>query len=222
MTKYNDDIKKVMKEEVKTRRQQMIYDELIDLRKLLLVFRLMHFNYPLPSIDIGIIGRDNELCEPLIRLFHGSEDQNAIVNSLQVYLDEKNEVKRNGIDEVVYAIVLDLAPKYFYEVVVDQIWSTLIEELEGKETYNPDKDSSQKQKYEFSDFGLQYKSTVSRNIKNTFAAKSKHTRAGNILLFDKEKLANFARTHSSDTDKIVVGTLEEGYQLEHVKDVKGL
>jgi hypothetical protein len=41
-TIYNDDIKKVMREEIKTRRQQMLYDNILDFRKLLLVFRLLH------------------------------------------------------------------------------------------------------------------------------------------------------------------------------------
>ena len=178
-------------------------------------------NDPLPELDIGVIGRDRELCEPLIRLFHGTEAQTEIVSCLQIFLDEKNEIKRNGIDEVVYAIVLDLAPLYSYQIVVDRLWSYLIEELEGNGSYNPDKDSSQKQKYEFSDFGLHYKSTVSRNIKNTFAAKSKHTRLGNILIFDEQKLANFAKTHSSDVSKIVVRTLQECL-CEGVKDVKDI
>jgi hypothetical protein len=210
-TKYNDDIKKVMKEEIKTPRQQMIYDNILDFRKLLLIFRLLHFNDPLPELDIGVFGRDRELCEPLVRLFHNTEAQSEIVDCLQMFLDEKNEVKRNGIDEVVYAIVLELAPKYFYEIVVDQLWSALIEKLEGKGSYNPDKDPSQKQKYEFSDFGLQYKSSISRNIKNTFAAKSKHTRAGNVLIFDKEKLASFARIHSSEEGTIQVRTYKNMY-----------
>jgi hypothetical protein len=212
-TKYNDDIKKVMREEIKTHRQQMLYDNILDFRKLLLVFRLLHFNDPLPELDIGVIARERELCEPLIRLFYGAEAQDEIVDCLQTFLDEKNEVKRNAIDEVVYAVILDLAPKYFYQVVVDLFWSTLIEELEGKGSYNPEKDPSQKQKYEFSDFGLQYKSAISRNIKNTFAAKIKHTRAGNVLLFDKEKLVNFATIHSSEVTKILVRTLEDSVKV---------
>lgn len=220
-TKYNDDIKKVMREEIKTHRQQMLYDNILDFRKLLLIFRLLHFNDPLPELDIGVIGRDRELCEPLIRLFYGTDAQSEVVDCLQTFLDEKNETKKNGIDEVVYALVLDLAPKYFYNVVVDQLWSSLIEELEGKGSYNSDRDASQKQKYEFSDFGLQYKSTISRNIKNTFAAKSKHTRAGNVLIFDEEKLSNFAKTHSSDVTTILVRTLQECL-CEGVKDVKDI
>ena len=36
-----------------------------------------------------------------------------------MFLDEKNEVKKNAIDEIIYALVLDLAPKYFYEIIVD-------------------------------------------------------------------------------------------------------
>ena len=47
--------------------------ELEDFRKLLLVYRLVHFKNPIPDLDIGVEGRNKELVKHLIQLFYGSK-----------------------------------------------------------------------------------------------------------------------------------------------------
>src|SRR5215217_4195937 len=46
--------------------------EILDFRKMLLIYRLIHFKDLIPNLDIGIKGREKELAKPLIQLFHNS------------------------------------------------------------------------------------------------------------------------------------------------------
>jgi DNA methylase len=84
------DIKEVRKPEGDTERQQLL-DQIMDLRKVLLAYKLVHFKDPLPQVDVGLDGRDKELCKPLLQLFYGlgasKETLNEIENALK---HEKN------------------------------------------------------------------------------------------------------------------------------------
>jgi hypothetical protein len=52
--------------------RQKLFDELVDFRKLMLVYRLIHFHDPIHDIDTGLDGRDKELCKPLLQLFYNT------------------------------------------------------------------------------------------------------------------------------------------------------
>jgi hypothetical protein len=70
--KPKHDIKEVLNPQGNAERQRLL-DELMDFRKLMLIYRLIHFTDSIPDIDIGVDGRDKELCKPVIQLFYGSE-----------------------------------------------------------------------------------------------------------------------------------------------------
>ena len=57
------DIKEVLNPAGDEGRQKLL-DELMGFRKLMLIYRLIHFKDPIPDIDIGLEGRDKELCKP--------------------------------------------------------------------------------------------------------------------------------------------------------------
>ena len=44
----------------------------------MLIYRLIHFADPITDIDIGLQGRDKELCKPIIQLFYKTRAQNEI------------------------------------------------------------------------------------------------------------------------------------------------
>jgi len=58
--------------------------EIEDLRKLLLVYRILHYKDQIPDIELSIKNRDKQLCKPLIRLFNNTKAQEEIVASLSV------------------------------------------------------------------------------------------------------------------------------------------
>ena len=47
--------------------------ELLDFRKLMLCYRLVHYEDELSNIKISLINRDEELSYPLLQLFYGTE-----------------------------------------------------------------------------------------------------------------------------------------------------
>ena len=91
------DIKETMNPQGDPIRELALRD-LIDFRKLMLVYRLIHFADPIPDINIGVKGRNKELFKPYIQLFHNSEAQNEIEETLQKFLGAKNERKSNSLE----------------------------------------------------------------------------------------------------------------------------
>jgi len=61
-----------------------LLDGLIDTRKLLLVYRLLHHGDSIPDIKLSIKNRDKQLCKPLIRLFQNTKAVNEISDSVKV------------------------------------------------------------------------------------------------------------------------------------------
>jgi hypothetical protein len=63
------DIKETLEPQGNKARQGRL-DALNDFRKLILIYRLIHFTDELPDIDIGVEGREKELSKPIIQLFY--------------------------------------------------------------------------------------------------------------------------------------------------------
>ena len=91
--------------------RQKLFDDMDHLRKLLLAYRLLHIKDPYIEIDTGLDGRDEELCKPLLQLFHtlgaSEETQTEIKKTLQHFLDIKNDRKGDSLEGSVYPIVVD-------------------------------------------------------------------------------------------------------------------
>ena len=51
-----------------------LHDELIDLRKLLFAFRMIHYNDVIPDLCLNVKHRSAELTKPLLRLFNSRND----------------------------------------------------------------------------------------------------------------------------------------------------
>ena len=63
--------------------------ELQDLRRLLLVFRLIHFKDNLGDVLLSVKGRDSQLCKPLILLFKDTNIKNQLLKALSRFINEK-------------------------------------------------------------------------------------------------------------------------------------
>jgi hypothetical protein len=194
------DIKEVLNEESRNPEQQEIFDRIIAFRKKMMIYRLVHFNNPVANIDVGVVMRDKELVKPMIQLFYNSCSKatlDELIVALQNFIDEKNEVKRNSIDEVLFSIVINLISKNnSYEQPVQLLWKELIETLEGPHCYRPTNENKQNIEYEFSDYGKQYKTTISKNIVTMFSAEHRHRNNGNVIVFTKQKVDNLTNMRS--------------------------
>ena len=72
--KVSYSIKKVVSQTInKNPELQKQYDELLDFRKLMLCYRLVHYTDELPEIKTSVRNRDEELSTPVLQLFYGTE-----------------------------------------------------------------------------------------------------------------------------------------------------
>ena len=122
--------------------------EIEDFRKLLLIYRLIHFKDSIPDLDIGVEGRDKELVKHLIQLFYGSNSLNQLIDSLQKFLDLKNGKKESSIDYVLLLpIISSLIKKNGPRILFRTFWNSLKENIPGKE------DEKKPNEYHTEDYG---------------------------------------------------------------------
>ena len=69
-------------------------DTLNDFRKLMLVYRLVHYKDPIPDVNVGVEGREKELCKPTIQLFNKTTVQTEIETTLQYFLNRETKRRR--------------------------------------------------------------------------------------------------------------------------------
>ncbi|MFL6411962.1 MAG: hypothetical protein ACJ71K_12085 [Nitrososphaeraceae archaeon] len=105
--KPQNDVKEILNPAGDQGRQQL-FDQLVDFRKLMLVYRLIHFKDAIPDIDIGLDGRDKELCKPLLQLFDNAESYPEIRATLQKFLDAKNQKKSNLIEAALLPLIVNI------------------------------------------------------------------------------------------------------------------
>ena len=111
------DIQEVMNPSGDGERQKLL-DQITDFRKLMLIYRLIHFKDPIADIDIGVNGRDKELVKPVLQLFYNTRVQDEIQSSLQKFVDVKNERKQNTIEAAFYPIIANLISTRGNEIYV--------------------------------------------------------------------------------------------------------
>ena len=99
-----------------------LYDELIDLRKLLFSFRSIYYNDIFPDVKLNIKNRNSELAKPLIRLFISSNTntnserqkemskkvENEIIEALSIFLKERNETRKSSLESKLYDSIRNL------------------------------------------------------------------------------------------------------------------
>ena len=89
-----------------------LHDELIDLRKLLFAFRMIHHNDVIPDLCLNIKHRSAELTKPLLRLFSSRKDApvalEEIRHALSEIISERNELRRNSIESKLREVISNL------------------------------------------------------------------------------------------------------------------
>ena len=89
-----------------------LHDELIDLRKLLFAFRMIHYTDVIPDLCLNIKHRSAELTKPLLRLFNSRNDApialEEIRRALSKIISERNELKRNSIESKLRDVINNL------------------------------------------------------------------------------------------------------------------
>ena len=189
---YN--IKEIRNPQGNEKRQQL-FDEIEDLRKLLLMYRLIHIKDPYKEISIGLDGRDEELYKPLLQLFYtlgaSEETLRELESTLQHFLDTKNKRKGQTLEAVIYPIVINIVSQYGERISSTELWRLITDSLEGQ------LDEKNSNKFYSSEYGKLYRNTVVQMVCDKFNAEKDHTEKGNDLIFDSVRLNRIGKIYQN-------------------------
>lgn len=125
----------------------------------------------------------------LIQLFYGSKCLNEeIIDSLQKFLDLKNQKKESSLDHALLPIIADLIKDNGSKFPFKTFWNALKENIPGKE------DEKKPNEYHTEDYGTLYSTTITGLLSDVFGATTKHGRKGNILIFDPDIIEKLSKT----------------------------
>jgi hypothetical protein len=62
-----------------------LLNELLDIRKLIFIYRLLHHNHSYPDLKLTVTNRDKQLSKPLIRLFQNTKVVDEIIESIILF-----------------------------------------------------------------------------------------------------------------------------------------
>ena len=110
--------------------------ELDKTRKLLLVYRLLHYNDTIKDVKLNIYNREAELTKPLIRLFRESpEVLQELLPALSKLLDDKRKVRSNSLETKLYTTIRNLIPYHGYVIDHASIIEQIRQITHGEEIY---------------------------------------------------------------------------------------
>jgi hypothetical protein len=200
------DIKETLEPQRNRARQERL-DRLIDFRKLMLVYRLIHFKDELPDIYIGVEGREKELSKPIIQLFYNTNAQKEIESTLQYFLDTKSEKKEITLEPILHPIVTNLVSRDGNEVSNKAIWEEIKNIIDGHY------DEKKPYEYHTLEYGTIYNNTISNILEHTFGGRPKHRSFGNTFIFDPEELVRVGNAYNLTT-KIQTKVIAENNTIE--------
>lgn len=172
-----------------------LHNELIDLRKLLLIFRIQNYKKPIPDIQISLRNREKQLCKPLLRLFQNTNCLPEISGSLSKFLLEKKNKKLNSLDSYLYSIILDLTNSGNLSISNEMLWNFICT-LPGSTVL------SKPQSYNTEEFGIVSKGLITKICEDKFGAKRDHDGQKRCLVFNNKTIENL-RDNYSPTKEIV-------------------
>jgi hypothetical protein len=170
---------------------KQLLEEINDFRKLMFVYRLIHFKDAISDIDIGVYGRDKELTKPSIQLFNETELQREVIETLQKFSDLKNERKEATIEYSLSPILINLIAMYGNQFAFSVFWDAIKENIPG----NPDE--KKPNEYHTEDYGTLYRTTITKILTDVYGVKTKHTKNGNILIFDPKIIDRINKTYNT-------------------------
>jgi hypothetical protein len=180
--------------------------ELMDTRKVLLMYRLLHHNGLIPNVKLNIKNRYKQLTKPVIRLFQNTKSLNDILKSLSNYVIEKNEEKINSPDSVLLFFIIDLVSEYGTILYNNTIWNEI------KKKYPAGEVDDKSYSWFVEGYGIISKTKITNTCETRFLAKQhKDPDKGRGLIFNQKTLNKLAANYSIiDGIKIIKENEEEG------------
>ncbi|HEU5119431.1 MAG TPA: hypothetical protein VFT71_00465, partial [Candidatus Nitrosocosmicus sp.] len=167
------------------------YREIQDLRKLLLIYRLIHFKDNLGDVQLSIRGRDSQLCKPLILLFKDTNIKNQILKSLSRFISEKSSKKLNSFESYLYQVVSNLVTKEVNAISNEELWNNVVYGLSGSSS------SNKSQSFQSDEFGRISKRQLTNTCEDKFGAHREHDGKKRLLVFNRSKIMKLKDTYSN-------------------------
>ena len=201
-------IKKVVSETInKSPELERLHNELLDFRKLMLCYRLVHYEDELPNIKISLINRDEELSYPLLQLLYGTVAFEEIKTALEFFIKQRRERRQRSLEAALYPILKGLINVHtnLTSNLVDIFYSDIWDKITTENAIKGNKVSDTH--YETLEYGPIYQNTLSKFIGDKFGANLKHKEQGSILTFDKEKFGayNEVYNHQAELSDVKIG-----------------
>jgi hypothetical protein len=197
---------------------EILRQELEDLHKTLLMYRLIHHTDKFPNIDVAVKNREKQLTKPLVRLFQGTESQKEIAEALGKLIAERRGVKKQTIEHAIYKTIDKLIVESdTYQFTAKLVYTTLREELDGEY-----KDENKDQSFETPLHGKVSHKRISEICEHRFGADIKHTNNGNVLVFYKERFDKVKEAYSLEDSGVQIIKEEKVKEVKEVKDSSGV
>lgn len=161
---------------------QRLLDELIDIRKVLLMFRMVNHDQRLPDIKLSIRNREKQLCKPLLRLFQSSSCRYEIDRALQDLLAARRQTKGDTLEGKLFEIAVRLTREFGLVIRNETFWERVKESIEGEEITN------RKLSYNTVDHGILSFRKVNAILEEKFGAKKGHDGKDRVIRFSSENL----------------------------------
>ena len=111
-------------------------------------------------------------------------------DTLQKFIEAKNQRKESTIEATLYPIIVNLISTYGNEIPASITWDSIKSNVEGHW------DERRPNEYQTSEYGTIYRNTITNIIRDKFGAKPKHKETGNVLIFNLEKVVRAGKIYN--------------------------
>ena len=227
--KVNYSIKKVVSQTInKSPELERQYNELLDFRKLMLCYRLIHYSDDLPQIRVNVRNRDEELSFPHLQLFYGTKSFEEIKTAMALFLKQRRRRRGRSLEAAMYPLLKEMIAKRtnftadnpkLVNVLYSDIWERV---TTGTAEERPIKGNLVNDyQYETRDHNVIYQNTFSKFIADKFSAEIRPSNKGSMLTFDIFDFENYDSLYNhgiaeNDPDVVIEVTLDESYSYSAI------
>jgi len=202
-------------------------EQLLNLRKALLVYKVQNVTVLLPEVDSGLSQRDLELWEDFLRVLSGTKYFDVAKKVVSYYTKQRHESIWNSIESRIFKLILCVIDRNF-EVRFEYFWYYLTneqDELSGhleKETFFPH-DYAQKITRNFLADLFEGKFHTKRRQKYSTDDGKKHKVT--VYQFDENVIKSLSKKynveHGGPSGNGGQLTVDSADDVDHVEDFKG-
>ena len=203
---------------------QELLDELLDIRKLLLIYRLQHYNDKIPDIKTNLKNRERQLFKPVLRVFQNTETFNELLPIISNYINQKRENNSNTLNAYVYKVIKHLIQQEnSHELRSSLIWETItqlvINGVDNPVWLNGEPIPGKTLSYSSVEFGELSQKVITEICKDVFGAEK--SKKGLVKwTFDQSKFKRIGKIYNLPAEiKIKTGNDANVDDVDDVDDV---